>query len=150
MGSRVVVPKTVRLQISQGDWLLVKERLNAGEARAQFKRIVESNEAGKAPKLDSTEVGMSRVLAYLLDWSLTDPKGSPILIRDQPESTVKAALNSIDLESFSEILKAITAHEEAMDAQRAAEKNSQDGETTSSATSPSLNALAGAMSGSLN
>lgn len=137
MGSRVVVPTTVKLDISQGDWLLVKQQLNAGESRAQFARILQAASPGEKPRLDTTQVGISRVLAYLLDWSLVDPTGKRIEIAGKSEAAVLAALNSLDTDSFSEILRAVTAHEEAMDEAREKEKNDPDGETKSLAISPS-------------
>lgn len=139
MGCRVVRPKEVTLSISDGDWLRVKKRLTAGEAREQFARILQNAPAGVLPTLDSMQVGLSRILAYLLDWSLIDEKGNVLPLRNAKgelsEDIMTASLNSIDPESFSEIQKAIADHEAAMDAEREQEKNAKAAESSMSQTS---------------
>jgi len=151
---RVVRPQEVTLPLSDGDWLRVKKRLTAGEAREQFARIVKDAPGGERPTLSSMQVGISRILAYLLDWSLTDDKGVVLPLRngrgELAVDVMTASLNSIDPDSFGEILKAVEDHEEAMDKEREAEKNGTGGVNESSAISPSPVALTGDMSGSLN
>ena len=136
---RVVRPQEVQIALSDGDWIRVKKRLTAGEAREQFARIVKDAPGGERPTLDSVGVGLSRILAYLLDWSLVDEKGHVLPLRNSrgelAPDVMTASINSIDPESFKEILQAIEAHEEAMDAERTAEKNDQAGENKSPAIS---------------
>lgn len=140
MGSRVVLPEDATIHISGGDWLRVKKRLNAGENKQMLKR----------GRFDPIEAGTAKVLAYLLDWSVKGLDGKVIPIRDQSPSAVESALDSIEPDSYTEILRAIEGHETAMTAEREQEKNGRDGEKASSAISPSPVAVAGAMSGSLN
>lgn len=149
MASRVVRPETVKLDISQGDWLLVKKRLNAGEQRAMFARMYV---AGVDGRLQSNPLGISvaKILAYLLDWSLTDPQGKQIRIAGQSVTVVQEALDSLDPDSFGEIRRAVDAHEEAMAVEREQEKNDRAGESTSAAISPLPSAAAGALTGSVN
>lgn len=149
MGSRFVRPDTARLEISRKDWLVVKRRLNAGEARRSYARLYRTIEDGQRI-VEPLETGMSLILAYLLDWSLTDDAGKPVVIRDQPEQVVRAALDAIDLESFTEIKEAIEQHEAAMAAERDASKKIPDGVNGSSAISPSPDGADGVMSGLLN
>lgn len=139
MRSRVVVPEDTRLLLSNGDWLLVKKRLNAGENKAKLKRG-----RGADGRPDAIEAGTATILAYLLDWSVKGPDGKVLLIRDQSPTVVEEAVNAVDPHSYTEILRAIEAHEDAMEAERAAEKNAQDGEMTSSKTSPSVSEPVGA------
>jgi hypothetical protein len=142
MPTRVVRPETKKLNISDGDWLLVKQRLNHGEQDAAFaRRYIVDGVGPKANLLQQT--GMAKVTAYLLDWSLTDLEEKPLVIRDQPIEDVESCLNAIDPESFDEILAAINAHEIAMDLQRAQEKKSRAGVTDVSAISESRSAPAG-------
>lgn len=148
MPSRVVRPETKTLSISGGDWVLVKKRLNHGEQQASFARRYLADAGGHRVNLQL--VGMEKVTAYLLDWSLTDLEEHPLVIKSQPIETVEAALNAIDPESFVEIRDAIEAHEVAMALARAAEKNDPGGEKESPAISPSPDAAAGATSGSPN
>jgi hypothetical protein len=141
MASRVVRPETQTLQISGGDWLLVKKRLNHGERQEAFARRYISDIFGQ--RVNLALAGMDPVLAYLVDWSLTDLDGHVIPIRGKPYDERVTALNSIDGESFAEIRTAIEVHEAAMTSAREVEKNGQDGAKESSAISPSLASVAG-------
>lgn len=134
MRSRMRRPETVRIDISDGDYLIVKKHLTAGEQRGMFARMIRD----ERDTVNPLKVGMSQILAYLLDWSLIDLDGKPVKIADQPESAVQAALDAIDVESFDEILTAIKQHEAAMKAEREKEKKQRDGGHESSAISPSV------------
>ena len=107
--SRVVVPGTVRLPLSRGDYVVVKQRLNAGETMDLFERA--------APDLDGIlnprKVGMAITTTYLLDWSLTDPEGAVIPIRGASAAEIEAAIRLLDFDSVMEIQRAITAHDAA-------------------------------------
>lgn len=162
MLSRVVVPGTVRLELSGGDWILVKSRLNAGETREMMARLMTVNVNVNDPEairrtglaIDPMEAGLSSVLAYLIDWSLVDPEGDRIVIFDtdlrerMPTEYLRAALNSIDFDSYMEIQEAIQAHERTVNLARAEEKKRRGAALTSNKTSPSLGDAVGAMSGS--
>lgn len=139
MRSRVVRPETERLTISDGDWLLVKKRLNHGESTEAFARRYLTAADGTTA-INLLSVGTARMLAYLLDWSLIDLEGKQIVIRDQPVHVVASALNALDEDSVNEIDLAIAAHERAMDAERAAQKKILTGAPASSETSPSPDA----------
>lgn len=142
MSSRMRRPETVTLHITRGDWLLVKKHLTAGEQRQIFRRMMTAKD-GTA--IESVNIGLSKMIGYLLDWSITDADDKPVVIRDQPDDVVAAALDNLDVDSFREILQAIEAHEDAMEAAREAEKNSPDGVSTSSPISPSANTSGGGM-----
>jgi hypothetical protein len=90
------------------------------------------------------------VLAYLLDWSLTDEDGVHVEIRDKPREEVRSILRQLDPLDFQEIRVAVETHVAAQDQLREAEKNGQGGGSALPATSPSLVAVAGGMSGSLS
>ena len=132
MSKRYRNPETVKLDISQGDWLLVKKHLTAGESRRMFASMLDPN-GGVAP----VHVGMSKLVAYLLDWSIDDANGKRVVIADRSDSEKVALLDNLPAEDFKEILRAVEAHEKAVDAERAQEKNSQDGAKESSPISPS-------------
>jgi hypothetical protein len=135
MDSRVVEPASLTLSISNGDWLRVRKRLNAGEHKRKVKRGVVHTADG--PHVDTVEAGTATILAFLLDWSLTDLQGEPLLIARQPPDVVEAALDLIDPDSYVEILRAIEAHEIAMEAERDAQKKIRNGDRTSSPPSSS-------------
>lgn len=136
--SRVVIPETTRLDLSRGDWLIVKKRLNAGENRAMRKRGLNADGV-----VDRFEAGVATVLAYLLDWSFTDPSGKPLAIRDKTSRDIEDAVDALDPESYTEILRAIEAHETRQQQEREAEKNAQAGETNTAGISPSPSGPAG-------
>jgi hypothetical protein len=144
--SRIVAPGTTRLTLSRGDWLLVKQRLNAGETLDLFERAapgIDVTAPGVLQRLPPSKVGMAIILAYLLDWSLVDPQGTPIPIRGATPEEIEAALRLLDFDSFIEVMNTITAHDAAM---RQEKKRSTDARA-SSATLPSLASVAGGTNG---
>jgi hypothetical protein len=153
--SRFVQPDTVMLPLSDGDWLLVKRRLNSGEQRAAFRRMYVTaadgsfvtDEEGK-PKIDPTMIGVTLVTAYLLDWSLVDHSGEKILIARQPPEVLTAAVDLLETDDYDEIRTAIEDHDSRQRLAREEEKKRLATVTTSPTTSPSLDAATGAMSGS--
>lgn len=127
--NRFVKPQTVRLELSDGDWIEVKKELNAGEYRRVFGRLVKDMRAGERAQLDPEQVGLTKVVEYLVAWSLED-NGKPVEVTE-------GAINSLDAQTFGEIVKAIDAHEAAVDAEIEARKNDTDGGKVSSPISPS-------------
>lgn len=127
---RFVDPQSVRLSLSDGDWIEIKRELNAGEQRKVFAQQVKDYHADTGrPMLDPEQVGRSRVGGYLLAWSFTDRSGKPIPITD-------GAIDNLDQPTYREIVKAIDDHEAAID--REYEKNRTGGESKSVATLPSV------------
>ena len=138
-----VRPEVVRLPLSGERWIDVKKRLNAGESRKMFARVVKDMPAGATPTLDPEQVGLTKLVAYLLGWSFTDDDGKPV-----PFSV--AALDNVDTDLYAEMIKAVDAHEDAQDVARSAEKNGQSSGIASSATSSSPSDATGASIGSVN
>lgn len=135
MSCRLVRPEPVRLELEGGDWIIVRRRLSAGEERAMFARM---RAAGATPDhIDPLQVGPARTLAYLLDWSLTDAAGLPIVIRGLEPADVLAALDQQDPDYVREVAAAILAHEEQEYAARDAEKKTRNGGRPSVPISPS-------------
>jgi len=147
MTSRIVLPDLVVLPLTDSDTITVKKRLSSGEERRMLRRGI-SYAADGTRKFDPIEGGLSKVLAFLVDWTFTGPDGKRLAIRDQPPSIVEAALDLLDPESYTEVLRAIEAHEKAMAAEREAEKKTRSGGVTSSVISPWPAAAAGGTSGS--
>jgi len=145
--SRFVRPETTRLDLTEGDYLVVKTRLNAGETREMYARMYVHGDDGRL-RPNPRQTGLAKILAYLVDWSLTDLEGKPAVIRGRPEDEVTACLNNIDPDSFGEILAAVEDHEQATATARAQEKKRRDGGRGDEVTSPSPSAVTGALSGS--
>jgi hypothetical protein len=130
MSRRMRRPETVRLELSQNDWLVVKKHLTAGEQRAMFAGMM--REDGDA--IDRVKIGFSKIASYLLDWSFEDFDGKPLVISGQPENVVASILNGIDSDAYTEVLAAVEAHMEAMEKEREQEKNDRATAIASSAT----------------
>ena len=136
--SRFVRPETTKIDLTAGDWLLVKRRLTAGEERHAFARIVKPHAAGERLTFDVEQTGLAKIVAYLLDWSLVDDTGVIVPVRDQPAAVVEAALLALEPSSFNEIQRAIDTHERAEFDVHEAEKKTRDGERKLSPISSSV------------
>jgi hypothetical protein len=128
--SRFVQPDTVRLSLSDGDWVEVKKELNAGEQRRIFAGVVKTMHAGEKLELNPEQIGKSKLLEYIVAWSFIGLSG-------KPEPFSAAALDNLDADTYRELIELVDAHEEAAEKAMAERKNGQGGETTSSVTSPS-------------
>ena len=134
--SRLVKPDTTRLPISDGDWVVVKRTLNYGEHRAMWaaSRTPPVGDDPTAGRYDSLEAGRATLVAYLVDWSLSDAEPA-LTIRGKSPHEVRAILDAIEDDSAIEILRVIEAHQRTIAAERTAEKNATpDGATPSAAT----------------
>ena len=142
-----VAGETKRLDLSGGQWLVVKTHLNTGEEREMLRRASQVGTDG-VRRLDALLNAQATIVAYVVDWSLTGIDGKPVVIRGKDAATVIAILDALDPDRFREIKEAVEAHEQAMADARAEEKKLRTGVSGSSPTSPSPDAVAGAMSGS--
>lgn len=112
--SRFVEPDTTRLELTDGDWLEVKSRLDFGErnalATAGLKQAGTLGN-GHAPEftIDLAAYKLERMLAYLTDWSFRDRND-----RNVPIS--RATINALDPDTADEIDAALDAHIEAQSA----------------------------------
>jgi hypothetical protein len=121
-----------------GDWLIVKSELNAGETRRLYTGLVLQFNQGEPAKLDPEKVGLTKILAYLVGWSFKkDEKPIPYSL-DLPEKVRMDTLFSLDPDSYAEVDAAVDAHELATEKARTDRKNAQDGAIASSAISPSV------------
>ena len=142
-----VRPDTVRLPLADGEWIDVKRRLSCGETRDHYARLYKPGPDGKLIT-DPWQRGISHVLAYLLDWSAVDADRRPVVIRGLSLDELQRVLDSLDVESFGEILEAIERHEAAQVEARVQEKKRRTGSTAAAPISSSPSAAAGVLSGS--
>ena len=138
MPSRMRRPEDVRIPLNDDDWIIIKKYLTIGEQRAAFARMIKRQLSGERPEINPLMSGISRVAEYLLDWSILDADGAPVVIRNCSIDVKLAALNDLSPEKYQEIDSAIDRHIEAMTAAVEAEKNARAGETASPATSVSV------------
>lgn len=118
---RFVQPETIRLLISDGDFVDVKKELNAGEQRQVFAGMVRDITPGERALVDPAKVGVTKLMAYILGWSFVDADGKPVPFSE-------SGLNALDTETYAEVVAAIDAHEEAVEKARAMRKNAATGE----------------------
>jgi hypothetical protein len=139
MGSRYRRQEEVRIELSEGDWLLVRKHLTAGEEREAHARVIKAGsfKQGEKPEIDLEHLGIAQAVSYLIDWSITDADDKPIRIRDQGYAFVAAALRNQTPESLREILEAVQAHDAAMTAERELQKKDPTGTSARSPTSTS-------------
>ena len=114
----------VRQADDDGEWIDVKAELNAGETRHIFTDLVKDLQAGEKAKLDPTQVGLTKMTQYIVDWSLTDPRGARV-----PFSP--SALTNLDTETYNEISAAVDWHDEDVERRRAERKNARTTANTS-------------------
>jgi hypothetical protein len=129
-----VQPEAVQVDIAGGQWLLLKKRLTVGEERKSMASLVTEIRADGRMTPNFENVGKSDVLAYLVDWSLTQGGKRVDIDTDAKKAS---AIDNLSPEAFAVISEAVSAHVKAMDAERDAEKNARAGENASSATSAS-------------
>ena len=133
----VVKNKITRLPLSNGHYIDVKKRLNAGEEQDLFAEMSPVQLPGERAQLKTKIVQTARVMAYLLTWSLTDD-GQPLPMSPlMSEADRLSTLRSLDPLVFNEIRDAINVHEAAVEQEMADRKKAQGGERESSASSPS-------------
>ena len=107
--NRFVTKDTVRLELSEGDWIEIKRRLNYGEtqrlAQASFGNVnLQDVQTGKIElKLTSEDFNLTRFLIWLVDWSFVDERGKPVRI-------TRDSIAMLDAETIAEIDAAITSH----------------------------------------
>ena len=146
---RFVRPNTITLPLSEGDWILVKERLNAGEQRALVERSWhDTPDTAGTFHVNPTRAGLALITAYLIDWSLTDEAGKPVTIRGCSPAELDRILDNLEPPDYTEIRNAINAHSERVYQAREDEKKRASTGDNGSSTISTLPADAiGAMSG---
>lgn len=130
--SLFVQPKTVRIELSDGYWIKVKERLSVGEIRkaGQDAAGVMTADGGFRPNIEMA--GLAQILAYLVDWNF-DNNGQVVEIAGNDAAKL-AAVRQLDISIFQELDEAIGKHIERVVAETEAEKKTSGGVTNSEAT----------------
>jgi hypothetical protein len=121
MGSRFVAPALRVLPLADGATITVRERLTHGEQTKAFARMTTLDADGRR-SVDALKSGDALILAYLVDWTLTDDSGAVVPIRGATMDELQDVLNNMDHASVLEIKAAIETHEAAVLAARDVEK----------------------------
>ena len=122
---RVVQPETVRLSLSDGDFLDVKKELNAGEYFDLLNDMV-------------ARVPFSHILHYVVGWSLIGLDGKPLPYTvDLPATVRRDTVWVLDKGTTREMIAALNRHESVVEQEREKTRALPFGEGASSTTSPS-------------
>lgn len=126
MAIAFVTPETVKLPLSDEQWILVKKRLTHGEQDAMMARVMPHLTPGEKMQVDSKGARAIRVAVYLIGWSASVP-----MTADLPEQDKIDTLNALEPASFDEIETAINRHVEAVNAEKSRPFGGSGSETTS-------------------
>jgi hypothetical protein len=136
--SRFVKPETCTLTLANGDRITVKKQLTCGEQRRAHDRLYVQMADGRL-RVNPLQVGISTIVAYLVDWTLTDDDGQLVPIRGLAPDDLESIIDALDVTSFAEIREAIDAHETAILAAREEKKTPPTTAPASEAISISVN-----------
>jgi hypothetical protein len=126
--NRFVQPNTVRVDLTEGDWVELKEQISYAEAQRLYGAMVRTwpqsafgvgdptGDDSKDVGIDMARFAILRQQTWLTDWSFRDDQ-------DKPVPLTRAAIENLDTETASEIDAAITAHQAAVQAKKAAGTN---------------------------
>lgn len=122
--NRFIEPKTVRLEISDGDWIEVKERLSYGEqqrlASGAFDKVSKLGQNEAEFSMDMERYNVLRLQTWIVDWSFVDARGKQVRVTPQ-------AIAALDPDTVAEIDAALTAHIESLEAQKNAPETTSTG-----------------------
>jgi len=130
---RGVKADTVRLPLTEGDWIEVRRELTIGQARNIYSESYRVTETGST--IDPQIASFARAATWITAWSLIGMDGMAIAWPiNLPLRKKVAILEQLDVDTMVEIEAAIAQHER--DVEKVTEKNAT-GEVASEPTSPS-------------
>jgi hypothetical protein len=128
----------VRLELSDGDWVLVRAELTYGQQRrlagAALTGVSAGAQAAEHLKVDLAAYDLERLAVWVMDWSLVDADGQAVVVS-------REAIEALHPDTAGEINTALDAHIEALEAKKAP---AAPGTSRPVATSSSASASAGA------
>ena len=112
---RFVTPETVRLELSDGDWIEVKKRLSWGEQQklsgSTFGGVRGVGGGETEFTMEWERYQVLRLATWIVDWSFTDAKGKQVKVS-------RDAIGNLDQGTAEEIDVALTGHIEAQEVER--------------------------------
>lgn len=97
----------MRLELTEGDWVEVKERLSYGEQQRLTGKAV-GRAAADGVTIDYAAYEIERLVTWLVDWSFRDEQDKPVLLS-------RDAIDALDPATADEISAAIAAHIEGQE-----------------------------------
>jgi len=142
MASAIVVPGTVVLVLPVHGWTVtVRAELTHGQYTAMLARMYREGDEGRT-RVDPLRTGDALMVAYLVDWTLTDHRGQRIEIRGLPPDELQDVLANLRQWVAVEVKRAIEAHADAVTAAADEEKKIESSAVLSSETLLSAGQLA--------
>ena len=117
--NRFVSTDTVRLDLSEGDWIEIKKELSVAERkRLEGSPMSGAHQDKENPDPNAVEMTMAwdrffllKLRLYIVDWSLVDGSGKRVKL--SPE-----AISNLTDEDAEEVMAAINKHEEGLAEER--------------------------------
>jgi hypothetical protein len=133
---------TARLELSDGDWVLVRAELTYGQQRrlaaSGLTGIDATATAGERLKVDLAAYDLERLCTWVMDWSLRDADGDRVTVS-------REAIEGLHPDTAAEINAVLDVHLEALEAKKASPAGTgAPGPSKPRATSPSAKPSAGA------
>lgn len=114
--NRFIRATTTRLDLSDGDWIDVRDRLTWGQQMemqaAGIERRQTLNAGGNDMNIDIVSFNLARLKTFIVAWSFTDPESES----DAPVPVDDAHLRALDAATASEIEAALNRHVAAQEA----------------------------------
>jgi hypothetical protein len=131
----VVMPQTVILPLAYGWTVTVWEELTHGQYNDMRSRIYSESDSGTLQR-NVEQFFDGLVVAYLVDWTLTDAHGHRIEIRGLKPDAIQDAFRNLRQFAALEVSRAIEAHHERVSAAIADLKKTASIDAPSVTTSP--------------
>ena len=113
--SRFVIPNTVRLERSEGDWIEVRERLTYGEQQALAGASLDKMTPGSTDiTINLQRYDILRLDTWIVGWSFCDANGKSV-------KKTRNAIAALDPATAKEINDALSAHVEKAQVESAPE-----------------------------
>lgn len=111
----VVIPREVTLPLASGRTVTVWAELNHGQYIAMLSRMFTEATNGEMRR-DLIATTDATVIAYLIDWTLTDPQGQRIQVRGLAPAAVQDVLNNLRQSVAQDVKRTIEAHHGSVEA----------------------------------
>lgn len=125
--------ESVRLSLSEGDWIEVRKQLTVGEERDLFSLAVRGYRADGSIDIDAHRMGFLKGAIYITAWSFVGPDGPIAWPLNATIEQKCEILRGLDIETMQEIETAIDGHRQS----QARDPNGSSGGSGTGSTSPS-------------
>lgn len=109
---RFVDPTSVKVDLSEGDWIELKRGLSYMEQERISSALMRSMNTGDSEiGIDWAKHRLLRIESWLTDWSFKDASGKSVTLS-------RSSINALDPDTAREINEAIDAHITKIDAEK--------------------------------